>query len=207
MVSSWLLLSAAALLLVSPSTASSASGAVQDIIEQLSTGCRAGIDDSAAVEEIRLGQEEISEMVTSIQKQAAQEAEECPSGWTRHRDSCYLIPLSKSSWYEAQHHCAALDRRARLATISPSAGDFTEQLVASTRGSYGAWIGLSRLEQAGEFGWIDGARPVATRWNTGEPSGDGDCVHIWGPEHGAAKGWNDLPCHIASHILCQIKLR
>ena len=202
-----LLLSTAALLLVS-SAAGTPSAAVQDIIEQLSTGCREGVDNSGAMEEIRLGQEEVGEMVAAVQKKLGHDTEEqCPSGWTSHLDSCYLIPLAKSSWFEAQHHCAALDPRARLASLAPSASQFAEELVmSSTSASYGAWIGLTRLEPADAFGWLDGSRLVATRWNRGEPSGDGDCVHIWGPGHGAS-GWNDLSCAIPNYILCQIKLR
>ncbi|KAF0299432.1 C-type lectin [Amphibalanus amphitrite] len=118
---------------------------------------------------------------------------------------------TKSSWYAAQYHCAALDRRARLATVAPSAGDFTEELVAkAVSGSRGAWIGLSRLEPDDAFGWVDGTRPVVRRWS--RDCGDGDCVHIWGPEghwttDGTVRhGWNDAPCHTDNHILCQIEL-
>ena len=177
-----------------------------EIIGQLSLSCRQGCDNSAVVDDIRAGQDQLEEMIAEIQRQVTSAAAECPYGWSRIENSCYLIPLARASWFRAQHHCAELDPRARLAIVPPSASERLEAMVrASTSSSWGAWIGLVRLE-SGEFGWTSGSPLVFTDWNEGEPSGDGDCVHYWGPGHGSARGWNDLPCTKPAYILCQIPL-
>ncbi|KAF0299434.1 Perlucin-like protein [Amphibalanus amphitrite] len=154
-------------------------------------------------------------MVSSLQQQLTHGPEECPGGWTRHLDTCYLVTATNSSWYEAQYQCGTLHRRAQLAIVPPSAGELTERMVTDTvSGTRGAWIGMTRLQESDDtFGWIDGTQPVATRFSPNEPNGDGDCVHIWGPEPGwtteggVAHGWNDLPCHYGLNILCEIQLK
>ena len=67
-----------------------------------------------------------------------------------------------------------------------------------------AWIGLSDIQNENRFVFIDGVAATTKNvgWKPGEPSGDGDCVHInWpGFPHNSA---NDYPCNSNAHALCE----
>uniref|UniRef100_A0A7N6B7J2 C-type lectin domain-containing protein n=1 Tax=Anabas testudineus TaxID=64144 RepID=A0A7N6B7J2_ANATE len=72
------------------------------------------------------------------------------------------------------------------------------------------WIGLNDREVEGTWRWVDGT-PVltATRfWGTSEPNdakGTEDCAEIYNYE--SQNSWNDAPCEIQKHWICELRLK
>ncbi|XP_043216241.1 lectin BRA-2-like [Amphibalanus amphitrite] len=130
----------------------------------------------------------------------------CPPSWSRHGHSCYLIPPLPNSWPAAEHGCAQLDRRARLASVHPDNQAFVAQLVSGA-GHPMVWIGLARTGAA-TFGWTDGSPVDFASWAPSEPNNPSEhCVHVYGPQHQSVTGhWNDASCSDSFHFLCRIDL-
>ncbi|KAF0299433.1 Perlucin-like protein [Amphibalanus amphitrite] len=207
MVSRSLLFTAAALLLVSPTTAAPPIATLQDVINRLTASCQESVGVLDSFQTIISGQDMLKDMLTALQQKVTPAPAVCPDGWTRHLDSCYVIPPAKSAWHGAQHHCAALDRRARLASVPREAMDFVRELVAASPAD-GVWLGLLKLA-SDHWVWMDGSRAVLTAgdFSQGEPSGDGPCGHLFGPGDSLQRtGLNDRVCDFKLHYLCQIEL-
>ena len=202
-----LLLSAAALLLVSPAAAGPPIATLQEVIDRLTSSCQESVGILDSFQTIISGQDMLKDMLTALQQKVTPAPVECPDGWTRHQDACYLIPPGRSAWHAAQHHCAALDRRARLASVPREAFDFVRSLVAASPAD-GVWLGLLKLASE-HWVWADGSRSLLTAgdFSAGEPSGDGPCGHLFGPADSASRtGLNDRACQVKLHYLCQIQL-
>ncbi|XP_043199958.1 C-type lectin-like [Amphibalanus amphitrite] len=134
-------------------------------------------------------------------------SQECPAGWSRHGDTCYLIPPRLASWPVAHHVCATLDSRARLASVHPDSRRFVESLVESFGASRGVWIGLARSQSIHEWVWSDGTPLDLARWEPGQPNnGDRErCAHHGWP--GSSRtGWHDNHCTTELNLLCQLRI-
>lgn len=62
------------------------------------------------------------------------------------------------------------------------------------------WVNLKRGDD-GKFKWAasgDPLTPAQSRWATGQPDGDGDCVEMW-PDG----TWNDRDCTVAKVFACE----
>lgn len=88
-----------------------------------------------------------------------------------------------------------------LATIrSVEENAFIESLMADHTGQPSVadefYIGGSKA--TGSWAWLTGESFGYTRWETGEPSGDGTALAIWGMSQGVKAGyWNDAPADTA----------
>ena len=74
-------------------------------------------------------------------------------------------------WENAQAHCESLGYT--LAVIRTSADQQAlEALLASNEesGRHHWWLGLTRSETSGDFGWVDGTPLVYTNWRVNNPS-------------------------------------
>ena len=136
----------------------------------------------------------------------------CPEHWLRYDDSCYLIPDEKRTWMVANHACARLDRRARLATIHRDNIQHVTSVLNMTSGAVRAWMGLLRISSDPlTFGWIDGTPLDISNWSPNEPNNAHNqegCVHLQGitmaPKY--RYKWNDDSCSRRYKFLCQINL-
>ncbi|XP_043188185.1 C-type lectin lectoxin-Enh4-like [Amphibalanus amphitrite] len=132
---------------------------------------------------------------------------ECPSGWARHGDSCYLIPPQKTNWFRAHHACAVLHRGAQLASVHPDSGPFLEGMVASSGAEKAVWVGLfGSGKAAGDWVWSDGSPFDYAHWDRNQPDGgDPSCIHLGWPSY-TNNLWHDNSCTVVINVLCQIKL-
>ena len=136
----------------------------------------------------------------------------CPEHWLRYDDSCYLIPEERRTWMAANHACARLDRRARLASIHRDNIQHVVGVLNMTKGAVRAWMGLLRISSDPlTFGWIDGTPLDIFNWSSGEPNNRDNkegCVYLQGATfHQKYRyKWNDVSCSKIIHFLCQINL-
>ena len=141
--------------------------------------------------------------------------EECPDGWSRHSNSCYLIPAVTATWFRASVLCSSRDRRARLATVHSDNHQFVEDLVAAASDAKFVWLGGARMRSSGaEWGWLDGTVFDYANWARNQPNNHNNaenCISMQGPKttYRAQTGqWHDGPCSstggYGTHFLCQI---
>ena len=162
-------------------------------------GLREGQDDISAT--LR----EIQHHLTSLQPAPAK----CPTGWKRHKDSCYFVTSEQTTWIAAHHACAKLDRRARLASVHADSATFVRNLVNTLYRSRSIWLGLMRLKARGNWAWSDGTPVDYTRWDDDQPDNYGgaeDCAHMLRTQS-TDKVWNDYSCSKTLHAMCQINLK
>ena len=90
------------------------------------------------------------------------------------------------SWTEAKQACEEMG--GHLVTItSQEENDFVQSLHRG--GSVQAWIGMSELDEIGNWKWVTGEPLEFTSWRGGEPShgnNEEHCVSMY-PDG----GWND----------------
>ena len=136
----------------------------------------------------------------------------CPEHWLRYDDSCYLLQREQGTWMAANHKCALLDRRARLASIHHDNIQHITDILNTTKGAWRSWIGLVRISSdPSTFGWIDGTPFDVSNWSPGEPNNANnteDCVHLQGVVYGEKERykWTDVSCSDTIRFLCQINL-
>ncbi|RWS22151.1 macrophage mannose receptor 1-like protein, partial [Leptotrombidium deliense] len=72
------------------------------------------------------------------------------------------------------------------------------------------WLGGQRVKGTNKWEWTDG-RPVKyTRWNRGEPNNannNENCIQFYSNGGGYSGKWNDYPCHVSEHGVCEIWLK
>jgi len=129
--------------------------------------------------------------------------ETCPDGWVDGRKigehgGCYLFANDGPgvNWNEAKEFCN--DNGGYLADIMDQE---TQDFIAKTSGNFPEatwWIGGNDFNKAGEFMWLSGEPVVYSSWNvnTGEPNGDGHCIHMSNiPAFNLLNwNWNDINC-------------
>ena len=108
---------------------------------------------------------------------------------------------TRRAFWDAESACQELG--SQLASIH-SSDDFNDAAsvcsnALSTYGvlSPGCWIGL--YENSGTWTWTDNSALDYTRWNPSEPSGDGDCVHLW---NDYSYNFNDKECTAEMYPIC-----
>ena len=137
----------------------------------------------------------------------------CPAGWSAHGRSCYLVSPTLSSGLGAAAACAAIDGRARLASVRQENHRHLEALVAASEANY-LWVGGVRLRPAGtDWAWLDGAGFDYVNWAQGQSAGTNqNCMMLQGPKseyQAKIAQWHDADCSLAAHnfgFICQIKL-
>ena len=165
--------------------------------------------------DIRSGLERLHGQLTVFHNQLSV-ANQCPSGWSLHKNSCYLIPEVTATWLGANSICPSIDSRARLASVHLDNHQFLADMVAASDAEY-VFVGGARLKLgATNFGWQDGTPFDYANWSPGQPdnkNGIEHCLCMQGPKsstHSAQVGqMHDTVCIIdwaAFNFLCQISL-
>ncbi|XP_019616805.1 PREDICTED: C-type lectin domain family 4 member M-like [Branchiostoma belcheri] len=123
----------------------------------------------------------------------------CPDGWTRNKQSCYLLVDTPKTWQDARDACHQL--QADLASLTTA--DEQTYMAAQVDDTY--WFGLSDIVAEDDWQWEDGTNydPTVTNWNSNEPNNmnDEDCAEIG--SH--AWGWNDQACTDRNGYICEIQ--
>ncbi|XP_076027221.1 uncharacterized protein LOC143016666, partial [Genypterus blacodes] len=120
---------------------------------------------------------------------------ECPSGWEKFQSSCYYISKSQKNWTESRQEC--LLSGANLVIIN-SRGE--QAFLKDLQDRF--WIGLSDLDNEGQWRWVDGTGLTDGIWAKGEPNdqhGGEDCVELIR----GFNAWNDAPCSDIKHSVCE----
>ncbi|XP_076027219.1 uncharacterized protein LOC143016665 [Genypterus blacodes] len=119
----------------------------------------------------------------------------CPLGWHKFQSSCYYVSKSKKNWKESRQEC--LRSGANLVIINSRA----EQ--AFLKGLHDLfWIGLSDLDNEGQWRWVDGTGLTDGIWAPEEPNdeyGGEDCVELLQKFN----AWNDASCSAMKHSVCE----
>ncbi|XP_052815670.1 perlucin-like protein [Mya arenaria] len=140
---------------------------------------------------------------------------ECPDSWITFHDHCYLFSVDKLNWFHATKSCK--DKEALLVAIESAAEDtFLKQSIVhfhlhDNPQFVGYWTSANDLEVEGRWVWGYPSDNQVTYadWHAGEPNNvwfdkrAEDCVVLWG--HSTYNyTWNDQPCDIAEHYICEI---
>ena len=111
--------------------------------------------------------------------------------------SCYKISSRTVNWNAAKSACEALG--SKLAMVKSQA----EQQALAPRISHRTWIGLHRdPKDKSRWLWLDGTRPIYTRWSRGEPNNiREECGEFFKKTDGWS--WNDKECSSNLRYVCE----
>ncbi|XP_033841126.2 asialoglycoprotein receptor 1-like [Periophthalmus magnuspinnatus] len=143
----------------------------------------------------------------------------CAEGWTLFQSKCYYFSSRTLSWSSSRAWCQT--HRADLVIInSEEEQNFTHETShrmdqTNTR----LWIGMSDIEQEGDWRWVDGRqvtsspqywldRPgVGTEpddWTSEDIEGE-DCGHVDTSEE-VLQAWMDGSCKISYRWICEMNV-
>ncbi|KAB5518269.1 hypothetical protein PHYPO_G00163810 [Pangasianodon hypophthalmus] len=128
----------------------------------------------------------------------------CPYGWTRFLSSCYRVSSSLKPWVESRQDCRTTG--ADLVIINSR----EEQQFVSGLGE-NLWIGLTDIEQEGQWKWVDNTSLESGYWMNNEPNSGGypfvdeDCAQVVSLSP-AISSWNDFRCNRGLYGLCEKKI-
>lgn len=110
---------------------------------------------------------------------------------------CYFPTSSPQSFQDSKKACEASG--AHLATVTTAAEQTAlEPMVATSD----AWFGLSRPPGSASnvklFAWVTGEVVSYSHWQTGEPSGSGECARM---KRGGL--WGDSSCAAQYVAICE----
>jgi hypothetical protein len=109
---------------------------------------------------------------------------------------CYFL-TPQASWTTSRDVCSAAG--AHLVTIASTAEQGALAVLAPTQDR---WIGLSRPTGSpprdASYVWITGEARVYSNWESGEPSGSGECVRMR-----PSGQWNDSSCSMSFAAICE----
>ena len=132
----------------------------------------------------------------------------CEAEWTSFGSSCYKLYTLRQNWNNAKVNCQRAIDGAKLVKIeTEKENDFIKNKYLNTSGIY--WIGLSDIDNEGEWKWTDGTGLTGyKKWKSGQPNnlGNQDCVAIlegdYTDGHQNAE-WNDLKCSKELGYICK----
>nr|XP_057941008.1 galactose-specific lectin nattectin-like [Doryrhamphus excisus]XP_057941009.1 galactose-specific lectin nattectin-like [Doryrhamphus excisus] len=133
-------------------------------------------------------------------------APECPMGWTRLDDRCFIYKSDLLSFAEAEDACNT--ENANLASLRNNLENaLAYQLVRDANGGNipNTWIGLHDGIEEGKFVWTDGSKVDFTFFRSDQPDdfqGREECVEI----HIVEERWNDDGCEDPLGFVCSYDL-
>ncbi|XP_072020013.1 LOW QUALITY PROTEIN: uncharacterized protein [Amphiura filiformis] len=123
----------------------------------------------------------------------------CPNGWDRFNDNCYLFDesLSPRSFDAASYECQS-QFGARLASVHNNDElEFIRTRAGSTFTASSIWIGMQRWDD--RFRWTDQSLIDYVNWDTSHPGMD-NCVEMDIDSHGR---WSTDNCNDNSAFICK----
>uniref|UniRef100_A0A8C8RNB2 Macrophage mannose receptor 1 n=1 Tax=Pelusios castaneus TaxID=367368 RepID=A0A8C8RNB2_9SAUR len=123
----------------------------------------------------------------------------CQKGWKRYGTYCYSVGQIPVIFSEANKICernqsylASIENRYEQAYLISLLGLRSEKYF---------WIGLSDVEEQGNFKWTNGEAVLFTHWNSAMPERKSGCVAM---RTGTAAGlWDVLNCDMVETFLCK----
>ncbi|XP_078061158.1 uncharacterized protein LOC144486994 [Mustelus asterias] len=121
----------------------------------------------------------------------------CPWGWSEFNKTCYYFSTELSEWHGANNSCKANNSTLAIVTTE-SQQDLIARHDTKTR-----WIGLTDLDQVGDYIWVNGERLGKGFWAMGEANNRGveRCVTKGARFHPSK--WNNDLCSARHRWICQ----
>ena len=89
--------------------------------------------------------------------------ENCPTGFVKHDENCYMVSNHTLSWHDARQECAGLAGNYDLAIVN------TSKIFKFLKQYDSHWIGLHSPKEKREFQWVDGTALDFGKDLEGEP--------------------------------------
>ncbi|KAM8869335.1 C-type lectin domain family 4 member E [Spinachia spinachia] len=134
---------------------------------------------------------------------------DCPEGWLHVGDQCYYFSNDRLDWLRSRDSCADMGGHLTILHTMEQHDALEEETKKNDRFHYHFWIGLSDLNNEGDWRWVDNTTLQHKYWDqlSSEPNN-----HQSGGEHGEdcaildshAKTWFDVPCEHIYKRICQM---
>ncbi|XP_048780984.2 perlucin-like protein [Ostrea edulis] len=136
----------------------------------------------------------------------------CRKGWRFFQESCYYFGTQQTTWPGAESYCLSMN--SGLVEIETEAeNNYLESQLkvihnhgsdpTANQNEVSYWLGGNDIEIEGVFKWVKSDLTLTfTDWNPGQPddANGEDCMELRGAFH---YHWNDLPCNIPHHFICE----
>ena len=109
---------------------------------------------------------------------------------------CYNESLTTDmlDWNAATLNCS--NTNGRLARVLNE--EMSNEIERVTQDTDEYWIGLSRSNSNSEFVWSDGSSLSYTRWSSGHPMNELNCVSV----RGGSTEWYSRDCNVVKPYVC-----
>jgi cysteine-rich repeat protein len=130
------------------------------------------------------------------------------------RSSIYWFCPTDADWNAAENNCGALFGGHLVVIDDSSEQEFVLEAAQTVEPSRTWWIGLTDVENEGEWLTVTGASAPFQYWGSGEPNNShgGDCISGVSEEDcveldasNVGGGWNDYPCAcVRPWFICEL---
>uniref|UniRef100_A0A3P9CQJ5 Perlucin-like protein n=1 Tax=Maylandia zebra TaxID=106582 RepID=A0A3P9CQJ5_9CICH len=119
---------------------------------------------------------------------------ECPDGWVHIGDHCFFLSNDTDGWLNSTLKCK--DIGGHLAILTTKEEYDALEKEARTIGTFNPfyWLGLSDIENRGDWKWVDNSTLQVSFWNTLKSE----------PDNNAITNWYDVPCSFQYRRICQM---
>ena len=116
---------------------------------------------------------------------------------------CYWFGGSSVGWSYCRDSCSELNS-SMLCVQSWSQNSFISSHLAGANrdGVWRVWLGLSDIEDEGNFVWNIGCTSTYSVWNSGRPGEGGDCA-VMNDKKRLLFGWSTTTCDIRHLCACE----
>jgi hypothetical protein len=135
-------------------------------------------------------------------------ADDCPSGWVRYSNKCYLFTTSHVLYAQCNTDCSTYQSRATMLCIeSTDQNSFVQSSLQSIdSGSQSSFfIGYQR-DLSGEFVWFTGCESSFTNWDYNEPNNFQNTLESY-VEIYAHGRWNDIFDETRPKCACELSVQ
>uniref|UniRef100_A0A3B3Z9J7 C-type lectin domain-containing protein n=1 Tax=Periophthalmus magnuspinnatus TaxID=409849 RepID=A0A3B3Z9J7_9GOBI len=135
--------------------------------------------------------------VVNQNTQGKRMCKKCAEGWTLFQSKCYYFSSRTLSWSSSRAWCQT--HRADLVIINSE-----EEQVQMDQTNTRLWIGMSDIEQEGDWRWVDGRQVTSNDWTSEDIEGE-DCGHVDTSEE-VLQAWMDGSCKISYRWICEMNV-
>nr|AJF83862.1 dendritic cell-specific ICAM-3-grabbing non-integrin protein [Miichthys miiuy] len=135
---------------------------------------------------------------------------ECPDDkWLQVGDQCLLLSTERDDWHNSSKKCEEMGAHLAILTTTEQ-HEVVEKEGRRLGGLYTYyWMGLTDIEEEGEWKWVDNSTVKNTHWKVGTSEPDNN---LSGGEEGEdcavvdsfTQSWYDVPCSYLYPRICQI---
>ncbi|XP_026206459.1 C-type lectin domain family 4 member M-like [Anabas testudineus] len=150
------------------------------------------------------------------QKTRERLCKKCDNSWKQFQMRCYYFSSRKLSWSSSRAWCQTQGGDLLIVNSEEEQRFIFDASQAQEQSSTRLWIGLTDVEEEGDWRWVDGSKVTSDLqfwlsragtgtepddWKLDDPLGE-DCGHIDMSEH-ALKSWMDGSCEMPYRWICE----